>query len=424
MNEFAQQQNLPEIEPTAGAMLASARKAANMSVAEVATQLRRGINQVEALEADDYTRLPGATFVRGLIRNYAKLVSIHADPVIKAYENAVPRESTPKIGLEASRIRFQDNGHGFGMPQIKAPTPRALGITAAAILAAGALWFFSGDRFAKPSGGSPAPEAASIKGVPAAPVTMKADTGNVPAIAIDKVISEPAKGEASVAAAPVAAIPVAATSSAAELAAQKAADEKVAAQKLADEKLAVQKAAAERAAAEKAEKVRLAEIAAAEKLAADKAAAEKIANDKAAEKATKAAATEKLAADKAAAEKQAADKAAAIATEKAAQKAEAEKTAAEKARVAAQAADEAKAKRIMATARLKFRGEAWVEVTDGRGRTVYSEMNSAGSSKEITGVPPLSFTIGNAEKVSLTFNGKPVDLAPHTGREVARVKLQ
>jgi cytoskeleton protein RodZ len=131
-----------------------------------------------------------------------------------------------------------------------------------------------------------------------------------------------------------------------------------------------------------------------------------------------------LAAEKAAAEKQAADIAAQKATQKAEEKATAEKAATEKANQAQKAAEEAKAKRITATAFMKFKREAWVEVTDVRGVTIYSELNPAGSSKEITGTPPLRFTVGNAENVSITFNGKPVDMAPHIGREVARFTLQ
>ncbi|MGB8337429.1 MAG: RodZ domain-containing protein [Burkholderiales bacterium] len=390
MNDFPEQQSLPDIGATAGATLAAARRKANMSVAEVATQLRRGVNQVEALEADDYPRLPGATFVRGLIRNYAKLVNIDAEPVIKSYEAAVPREAVPKIGLESSHIRFQGAGHGIVMPQIKTPTPGVIGMVAVGLLAAGALWFFSGDRLPK--------TAESITNASLEQKSPSADAGSQPGLKQDALTAQSAN--------PAAAAPVIADKTPAE---------KVADARAVVEKLAQEKAVADKFAAEKAQE---------EKRAAEKAAAEKIAAEKEAEKTARVAATEKAAAEKAAAEKQVADLAAQKATEKAAEKATAEKAAAEKAKLAEKAAEAAKAKRVTATAVMKFRREAWVEVTDVRGRIIYSELNPAGSLKEISGAPPLRFTVGNAENVSITFNGKPVDMSQHTGREVARFTLQ
>ncbi|MGB8857107.1 MAG: RodZ domain-containing protein [Burkholderiales bacterium] len=401
MNDLPEQQSLPDIGATVGAMLGAARRSANMSVSEVATQLRRGINQIEALEADDYQRLLGATFVRGLIRNYAKLVNIDADPVIKAYEAAVPREAVPKIGLETSHIRFQGAGHGIGIPQIKAPSPGVIGMVAAGLLAAGALWFFSGDRMAKPaeSGANPAAEQSA-----GSPVTPPAAI-----VRSDQLTQLPSPGTN------------AAPAQVDKTPAEKAAEARAVAERLTQEKIAADKVAAERAQEEK----RAAEKAAAEeKRAAEKAAAEKIAAEKEAEKTARIAATQKAAAEKASAEKAAADQAAQKATQKAEEKASAEKAAAEKAKLAEKAAEEAKAKRITAKAVMKFNREAWVEVTDVRGRIIYSELNPAGSTKEISGAPPLRFTVGNAEHVSITFNGKPVDMAPHIGREVARFTLQ
>jgi cytoskeleton protein RodZ len=229
MNEFSQQQSLPEINATAGAILASARRSANMSVSEVATQLRRGVNQVEALEADDYQRLPGATFVRGLIRNYAKLVNIDAEPVIKAYEAAVPREDVPKIGLESSHIRFQGVDHGLGLSQMKAPSPGLIGMGIVGLVAAVGLWFYSSDRMPKPADtatNAVVAEQSPISGPDAAPqIALKQDVNAAPNLA------------------PMPAIP----SSTEKTLAEKAADARAVAEKLAQEKTAADKVAAEKA---------------------------------------------------------------------------------------------------------------------------------------------------------------------------------
>ena len=64
-----------------GHVLAEARIGRNLSLAEVAQQLKLSIWQVEALEADAYDRLPGPVFVRGFVRNYARLLELDHHPL-------------------------------------------------------------------------------------------------------------------------------------------------------------------------------------------------------------------------------------------------------------------------------------------------------------------------------------------------------
>jgi len=42
----------------------------------------------------------------------------------------------------------------------------------------------------------------------------------------------------------------------------------------------------------------------------------------------------------------------------------------------------------------------------------------------VRGTPPFSLVIGNASHVRLTYNGKPVDLAPHIKVDVARLTIE
>lgn len=65
-----------------GRQLAAARASCGLSVADIARQLKLSPWQIEALEADDYRRLPGTVFVRGFIRNYANLVKLDAAPLL------------------------------------------------------------------------------------------------------------------------------------------------------------------------------------------------------------------------------------------------------------------------------------------------------------------------------------------------------
>lgn len=67
-----------------GATLRAARDAAGLSEDAVAQQLKLAPRQVRAIEEDDYARLPGRTFVRGFVRNYARLVHLDADAVVAA----------------------------------------------------------------------------------------------------------------------------------------------------------------------------------------------------------------------------------------------------------------------------------------------------------------------------------------------------
>ena len=65
-----------------GRVLAAARAEQNLSVADVSHQIKYGVKQIAAIEADDYDKLPGMTFVRGIIRSYAKLLHVDPQPLL------------------------------------------------------------------------------------------------------------------------------------------------------------------------------------------------------------------------------------------------------------------------------------------------------------------------------------------------------
>ena len=73
--------------------------------------------------------------------------------------------------------------------------------------------------------------------------------------------------------------------------------------------------------------------------------------------------------------------------------------------------------------RLSFRAAAWVEIADARGKPMLSRTHAGGSTAEVIGKPPFTLVIGNAPEVRLTYNGREVDLAPHTRVAVARFTL-
>jgi cytoskeleton protein RodZ len=79
---------------TAGATLRSAREAAGLSLDDVAQQLKLAPRQVQALEEDDFQRLPGRTFARGFARNYARFIQLDPDAVLALMPAA---ESAPAL---------------------------------------------------------------------------------------------------------------------------------------------------------------------------------------------------------------------------------------------------------------------------------------------------------------------------------------
>jgi cytoskeleton protein RodZ len=90
-----------------GRSLARLRAERKLSVADVAQRLKYGARQIEALEAEEFSRLPGTTFVRGMIRGYAKLLEIDAEPLLKSLEKRhIPGEVT--VDLRAKRVPFPD----------------------------------------------------------------------------------------------------------------------------------------------------------------------------------------------------------------------------------------------------------------------------------------------------------------------------
>jgi cytoskeleton protein RodZ len=74
--------------------------------------------------------------------------------------------------------------------------------------------------------------------------------------------------------------------------------------------------------------------------------------------------------------------------------------------------------------RLVFEEESWVEIRDRNDQTVFSQLNQAGTTRRIRGVPPLYIVVGNAQGVRMTYAGRDIDLARHTKIDVARLTLE
>jgi cytoskeleton protein RodZ len=71
-----------------GETLRATRVKLGLEPDNVAQILHLSISQIEALENNDFDRLPGATYVRGYLRSYCQLLNIDAAPILKAFESA------------------------------------------------------------------------------------------------------------------------------------------------------------------------------------------------------------------------------------------------------------------------------------------------------------------------------------------------
>jgi len=266
-----------------GLALARLREERKLSVADVAQRLKFGARQIEALEAEEFDKLPGATFVRGMVRGYAKLLETDAEPILAALEQRyVPGEIS--LDLRAKRVPFPQGGKRSGTRIYLFLSLAVLVVLAGVVYE----WQLGALPWSKVVHRAPPP--------PNPPVSATAPS---PA----PVVVEPA-----VPAAPPVVV--------------------------------------------------------------------------------------------------------------------AEKAAVAEAPAAAPPSPQPQAPAAEVRVRLDFGGESWVEIKDGEGKMLMSQLNSTGSRRTLSGRSPLTLVIGNAANVKLTVNDKPVDLRPYIQIEVARLTLE
>ncbi|MFJ7316390.1 RodZ domain-containing protein [Pseudomonas sp. NPDC098747] len=72
---------------------------------------------------------------------------------------------------------------------------------------------------------------------------------------------------------------------------------------------------------------------------------------------------------------------------------------------------------------VQFVADCWTQVTDGSGKTLFSGLKRKGDSLSVAGKPPFAVRLGYARGAQVSYNGQPVDIAPFTSGETARLKL-
>ncbi len=280
--EFSAESDIPPPRPP-GEQLAAARVNRGLSIAEIAQHLKLSPWQVEALEEGDYRRLPSPVFVRGFIRNYARLVKLDPAGLLAVAESQLP----PTAPLSRAAL-----GPSAEIPY---PTRRRVNYYKYAILGALALiplavYEFYPDSSSEPAATGGQADAPPPQAVADPTTTPVSNAGVTPAAAVPET------------AAPSNAGTVGVSASATPGAARRAAGDQV--------------------------------------------------------------------------------------------------------------------------LRLRFTRESWVEIRDGDGRKIFSQLNAPGTEQTVSGTPPLALVVGNANGVQLTHNEQPVDLGPHTKVNVARLTIE
>jgi cytoskeleton protein RodZ len=100
----AQDRSSDELE-TPGRRLRSAREARGLEIERVAQMLHLKPAALSAIEADDYSALPGPVFARGYIRNYARLLDLDEEPLLRRLSSGRPSDPArlPRVPAPAKR---------------------------------------------------------------------------------------------------------------------------------------------------------------------------------------------------------------------------------------------------------------------------------------------------------------------------------
>ena len=359
-----------------GGAIRAARESQGLSVHEIASRLRLSPKQIDAIEADHFAALPEPTIVRGFIRNYAKLLKIEAQPLIDAYMVIVPTAIPYQMAVKPP--------NGMRLSHQEKSKSGRYALAALALMLGVAVWLFYQHYVAKPS--------------PTQLNTNVDISATQNANSVDESVTNQNAAGVNAVNAPVEALLPEAALPAAERAMEHAA------------------------------------IGAQTSTALTLPTASLPANLSATNQVLPAApgnsnATQTNLPGPAAPDKNLLAKQSA--NQSIRQLPNSQLTASTTLSAPADSAAVATSEALLAptpkdVAKLEFNAsqETWVNVVDANGRKIYNKVIFAGSREIVDVKPPVNVTIGNAGGTTMSMNGKPVELAPHSRQNVARIKLE
>lgn len=124
-----------------GQTLRAAREAQSLTLEQIAEKLKLSTRQLVALEQDDYQSLPGNTFVRGFVRNYARQLGIDPQPLLDQLAEKLPQErvqvAMPRVGDATALNAPMRNSRGDGNSFLT-----AVMVVLGLLLGSGVVWWY------------------------------------------------------------------------------------------------------------------------------------------------------------------------------------------------------------------------------------------------------------------------------------------
>lgn len=127
---------------TPGRLLTAAREACALSREDVAKQTRLSVSAIADIESDHYERFGAATFVRGYLRSYARVVGVSEEKILSVWE-ATGREAklTPPAPTVIEGISKGPQASCQSEVCTDTPSRSVMVIGALVVLGAVAWWF-------------------------------------------------------------------------------------------------------------------------------------------------------------------------------------------------------------------------------------------------------------------------------------------
>jgi cytoskeletal protein RodZ len=95
-----------------GEKLRLARETRGIALRDISEQTRISMRYLEAIEVDDYRRLPGGIFNRSFVRAYAKHIGYDEQQALEEYSTMMHErgEATDEVSKPARSLVYTDNG--------------------------------------------------------------------------------------------------------------------------------------------------------------------------------------------------------------------------------------------------------------------------------------------------------------------------
>jgi cytoskeleton protein RodZ len=118
-----------------GARMRLAREQRGISLRQIAETTKISVSQLEALERNDISRLPGGIFSRAFVRSYAVEIGVDPEQTVREFLSQFPHDS---VTAGSPHVLVDDGGS-----EKRQLNPRALMILATIVLVAAAIIFWS-----------------------------------------------------------------------------------------------------------------------------------------------------------------------------------------------------------------------------------------------------------------------------------------